>query len=107
MKKKTYEKIKKLGEEEYPIVKEGRKEYTPKEVYEEKKKLPLSLEPNWTLLEKRLKKKYEDGKLHTFHTFQGEVTPEKQLEEVKNRTSSGYTYMLMEQKYIEFLLEDE
>ena len=106
MNKKQYEVFKRLREDDIPIYTDGVNDYTAKDIY--KKKMPLipesSIEPNWDLLQKRIEVKFDKGRLMTYYTMNGEVTPENQVEEVKKRSAKGYEYMLQEHKLLEYIL---
>ena len=67
----------------------------------------LAIEPDWKLLEKRLEKKFEKGKLSTIYSVKGKITPEQQLDEIKNKTPDGYRFMLAEHGLLEYLLAYE
>ena len=45
--------------------------------------------------------------LKTVHTMDGELTPEQQLNEVRNKTAVGYKFMLAEKGLLDYLLAYE
>ena len=75
---------------------------------EEEQSIPLtpSFGPDWDLLEKRYEAKVMKGMLMPIHTMNVDYTPQMQLDEVKNRTTTGYRFMLAEQGLLEYLLHE-
>jgi hypothetical protein len=109
MRKKQYEFYKKLKEDDIPIVREGEDLLTPDYIYNNKRRMKpsASKKPDWELITKRLEKKLEKGILKTIYTMNGEYTPERQLEEVRNNTTEGYKFMLAEKGLLDYLLAYE
>jgi len=58
---------------------------------------------SWDLLEKRLEEKIKKGRVPTIYTIGGKLTPEEQLKEIKNKTTTGWTLLLAEAKLLEEL----
>jgi len=110
MKKKQYENYKKLKEDKIPITRDDDDKLIDADyIYKKKKRMKpsMSTQPDWELLEARLEKKLELGMLKPYYSMQGDMSPEKQLEEVRNRTSEGYKLMLAEKGLVDWLLSYE
>jgi len=109
MRRRQYEILKRLNEHDVPITSKNGELLTPEYIYKNKKRIrpSLSVQPDWDLLEKRLETKLKKGTLSSIHILGEEMPPERQLEEVKNRTALGYKIMLAEHGLLEYLLNLE
>jgi len=108
MNKELYEKFKKLGEEEYPIVQVEDTFLTPSYMFKEDipEEIINTIDPNWELLTARIIKRYNEGKIKERYTTNGLVTPDDVYDNVINRTDDGYRYLLQEHNYIRYILEE-
>jgi len=107
--------MRKIGEADIPYLEVDGKYYTPNEILEEAKanseiwkKIQEQLgdppyQLSWNLLERRLEEKIKKGKVPTIYAMGRALTPEEQLKEVKNKTTTGYTLLLAEAKLLEEL----
>jgi len=109
MRRKQYETLKRLDEHDVPITSKNGELLTPEYIYKNRKRVrpSLSIQPDWNLLEKRLETKLKKGTLSSIYILGEEMSPEKQLEEVRNRTALGYKIMLAEHGLLEYLLNLE
>ena len=107
MRKKQIEMYKKMKEDDIPITRgDDDKPITPNYIYKWKKRMKpsLSTQPDFDLMEKRLEKKLEKGRIKPIYQMNRHYTPEQQLEEVHNKTDLGYEWMLAEHKLLKYLL---
>lgn len=105
-----YDRLVRLGEEDYPYISHEGVMYTPKQIFAHAQAndaiwiaLQPSLDPEvtWELLEKRILKRYAEGKLRPILFLNREWTPEEIVEEVKKGTAAGQKFMLIEKAFIE------
>jgi len=103
--------MRKIGEADIPYIEVDGKFYTPNEILEEAKansevwqKIQEQLgDPSWGLVEKRLEEKIKKGRVPTIYSMGKTLTPEEQLKEIKEKTTTGWTLRLAEAKLLEEL----
>ena len=105
-----YERLVKLGEEDYPFIEHEGVMYTPRQIFmhaQANDAIWVALQPSidpevtWELLKKRILKRYAEGKLLPWRCLGRRWTPEEIVEEVKKGSAAGQEFMLMEKKFIE------
>ena len=114
--KAWFSQMERLGEADIPYLKVDGEYLTPRQIYQEalrnsslwKKIQEIMGDPpvyaDFDLLKERILEKYRKGKLLPIATLSGELlTPEKQVEEVKKGTTTGYMLLLAEAKLLEEL----
>jgi len=110
MKKKQFEHYKKLNEDKIPITRDENGETMDADfIYKKKKRIvpQMSSQPDWDLLELRLEKKLELGMIKPIYNMNGVLSPEVQIQEVRNRTDLGYKLMLAEKGLLDYMLAYE
>jgi len=110
MNKKQIDMFKKFKEDDIPITRnDDGIPMTPYYIYNNKKRMrpSMSSQPDFDLLEQRIKKKVEKGMVKPIYRMDGEYSPERQLEEVQNKTKFGYELMLAEKGLLDYLLAYE
>lgn len=108
--KAWYERLVKLGEEDYPFIEHEGVMYTPRQIFMHAQAndaiwvaLQPSLDPEvtWELLKARILKRYEEGRLLSMFCIGRGWTPEEIVKEVEKGSAAGQEFMLMEKKFIE------
>jgi len=97
--------LRKLKEDNYPILKIEDTYYSANDLYKEDIDLPLTHEPNWDLLTLRLEMRYADGKLMDITCSEGTFTPDQQMEEIRKRSRFGIKLLSIENNFIEYILD--
>ena len=105
-----YDRLVRLGEEDYPFISHEGVMYTPRQIFAHAQAndaiwvaLQPSLDPEvtWELLKERILKRYAEGKLLSICFLGRSWNPEEIAEEVKKGSAAGQEFMLMEKKFIE------
>jgi len=113
--KRWVEQMRRLGEADIPYLVVDGQYFTPNQILREAegntaiwKKIqeqlgdpPLQL--SWNLLEKRIEERYRQGRIPKLYKMHRVITPEEQVQAVRERTIEGYKILLAEAKLLEEL----
>ena len=105
-----YDRLVKIGEEDYPFIEHEGVMYTPRQIFAHAQAndeiwaaLQPALDPEvtWELLKARILKRYAESRLLPILFLGRRWTPEEIVEEVKKGSAAGQEFMLIEKKLIE------
>jgi len=104
---KVIDYLKRIKEDDIPIVKIGDDYITPLEMIEQDlpKEIINTSSIDWDLLSLRIEEKYKKGRIEDRYTTNGLITAEEIMENVRDRTDDGFRYMMMEHGIIRDLIE--